>query len=377
MMARALRLAERGAYTTRPNPMVGCVIAQGEEVVGEGWHQRAGEPHAEVLALQAAGERAQGATAYVTLEPCAHTGRTGPCARGAGRRRRGARGRGDARSVPAGRRRRASTACARPASTVESRPDGSAGARSSTAASCRASSAAGPGCGSSWRPAWTAAARWPTASPNGSAARPRAPDVQRWRARAGAILTGAGTVLADDPALTVRLGRRAPRLRAAAARGARSGPGDGRARPRARRRCAHAVHPCARRQAAARHRAPRRAAVAGARRTLRPARGAARCWPSAAINEVQVEAGATLAGAFLARAWSTRCCCTSRRCCWANAARPLFDGLGIDSDGAAPAADRSWRRAASARTCGCCCAAPTMAGPTQQDCTAHGSVTQA
>ena len=79
-MARALRLAERGAYTTRPNPMVGCVIAQGEETVGEGWHQKAGEPHAEVFALQAAGDRARGATAYVTLEPCAHTGRTGPCA---------------------------------------------------------------------------------------------------------------------------------------------------------------------------------------------------------------------------------------------------------------------------------------------------------
>ena len=80
MMTRALRLAERGAYTTRPNPMVGCVITHGDEVVGEGWHQRKGGPHAEVFALQAAGDRAKGATAYVTLEPCAHTGSTGPCA---------------------------------------------------------------------------------------------------------------------------------------------------------------------------------------------------------------------------------------------------------------------------------------------------------
>ena len=80
MMARALRLAERGAYTTRPNPMVGCVIAQGDEVVGTGWHERKGGPHAEVFALEAAGERARGATAYVTLEPCAHVGSTGPCA---------------------------------------------------------------------------------------------------------------------------------------------------------------------------------------------------------------------------------------------------------------------------------------------------------
>ena len=80
LMARALRLAERGAWTTRPNPMVGCVIAHGDEVVGEGYHQRKGGAHAEVFALQAAGERARGGTAYVTLEPCAHHGSTGPCA---------------------------------------------------------------------------------------------------------------------------------------------------------------------------------------------------------------------------------------------------------------------------------------------------------
>src|SRR6476659_11267008 len=80
MMARALRLAEKGAYTTKPNPRVVCAIAQGEEVVGTGWHERKGGPHAEVFALQAAGPRARGATAYVTLEPCAHTGNTGPCA---------------------------------------------------------------------------------------------------------------------------------------------------------------------------------------------------------------------------------------------------------------------------------------------------------
>lgn len=79
MMARALRLAERGAFTTRPNPMVGCVLAQGDAVVGEGWHQRKGEPHADVFALQAAGDRARGATAYVSLEPCAHHGSTPPC----------------------------------------------------------------------------------------------------------------------------------------------------------------------------------------------------------------------------------------------------------------------------------------------------------
>ncbi|MCZ2900936.1 bifunctional diaminohydroxyphosphoribosylaminopyrimidine deaminase/5-amino-6-(5-phosphoribosylamino)uracil reductase RibD [Burkholderia thailandensis] len=79
-MAHALRLAEQGLYTTHPNPRVGCVIARGAQALGAGWHRRAGEPHAEVHALREAGERARGATAYVTLEPCAHFGRTPPCA---------------------------------------------------------------------------------------------------------------------------------------------------------------------------------------------------------------------------------------------------------------------------------------------------------
>ena len=79
-MALALRLAERGLYTTQPNPRVGCVIAQGEEIRGQGWHERAGEAHAEVFALRDAGARARGATAYVTLEPCSHWGKTPPCA---------------------------------------------------------------------------------------------------------------------------------------------------------------------------------------------------------------------------------------------------------------------------------------------------------
>ncbi|MBB3231106.1 bifunctional diaminohydroxyphosphoribosylaminopyrimidine deaminase/5-amino-6-(5-phosphoribosylamino)uracil reductase RibD [Halomonas stenophila] len=79
-MARALVLARRGLYTTDPNPRVGCVLVKDGRRVGEGWHQRAGEPHAEIHALRAAGETARGATAYVTLEPCSHQGRTGPCA---------------------------------------------------------------------------------------------------------------------------------------------------------------------------------------------------------------------------------------------------------------------------------------------------------
>jgi diaminohydroxyphosphoribosylaminopyrimidine deaminase / 5-amino-6-(5-phosphoribosylamino)uracil reductase len=78
-LLRALELAERGRGTTAPNPVVGAVIVAGDEVLGEGWHERAGGPHAEVLALEAAGERARGATLYVSLEPCAHEGRTPPC----------------------------------------------------------------------------------------------------------------------------------------------------------------------------------------------------------------------------------------------------------------------------------------------------------
>lgn len=81
-MARAIELARNGLYTTHPNPRVGCVIVRDGQVVGEGWHVRTGEPHAEVHALRAAGELARGATAYVTLEPCSHHGRTPPCAEG-------------------------------------------------------------------------------------------------------------------------------------------------------------------------------------------------------------------------------------------------------------------------------------------------------
>jgi len=79
-LERAVELAKNGLFTTKPNPRVGCVVTKGDEIVGEGWHERAGEAHAEIHALTASGSRAKGAEVFVSLEPCAHTGRTGPCA---------------------------------------------------------------------------------------------------------------------------------------------------------------------------------------------------------------------------------------------------------------------------------------------------------
>lgn len=81
-MQQAIALAKQGQYSTKPNPNVGCVIVKDGQLVGEGFHPQAGQPHAEVFALRDAGEQAKGATAYVTLEPCAHFGRTPPCAKG-------------------------------------------------------------------------------------------------------------------------------------------------------------------------------------------------------------------------------------------------------------------------------------------------------
>ncbi|MFM8491565.1 MAG: bifunctional diaminohydroxyphosphoribosylaminopyrimidine deaminase/5-amino-6-(5-phosphoribosylamino)uracil reductase RibD, partial [Candidatus Methylopumilus sp.] len=78
-MSEALRLAEKALFTTSPNPRVGCIIVQNNEIVGRGYHMKAGESHAEVMALKEAGNRSEGSDVYVTLEPCSHTGRTPPC----------------------------------------------------------------------------------------------------------------------------------------------------------------------------------------------------------------------------------------------------------------------------------------------------------
>jgi diaminohydroxyphosphoribosylaminopyrimidine deaminase / 5-amino-6-(5-phosphoribosylamino)uracil reductase len=202
-LARALELAARALYTTDPNPRVGCVVARDDRVLGEGWHVRAGEAHAEVLALAAAGPEARGATVYVTLEPCNHTGRTPPCAdaliaagvarvvccsrdpnhrvAGGGIERLQAAGiavsvgplEAAARDLNVGfysrMERRRPFIRLKLAMSLDARTAPAAGGR-----------------------------RWITSE----AARA---DVQSLRARSGAILTGAGTVRSDDPRLDVRM----------------------------------------------------------------------------------------------------------------------------------------------------------------------------
>jgi diaminohydroxyphosphoribosylaminopyrimidine deaminase / 5-amino-6-(5-phosphoribosylamino)uracil reductase len=202
-MARALQLARLGQYSTAPNPAVGCVLVDSRgAAVGEGWHRRAGEPHAEVHALDAAAGRARGGTAYVTLEPCSHHGRTPPCVNaliearvtrvvaamtdpnpkvaGGGLRLLGQSGiasaagllERDARELNRGFVARMTRG--RPWVTV----------KLGTSVDGRTALADG-------------SSQWITS------VHARA-DVQRLRARASAILTGIGTALADDPALTVR-----------------------------------------------------------------------------------------------------------------------------------------------------------------------------
>ncbi len=201
-MARALHLAERGRYSAHPNPVVGCVIAKGDDVLGEGWHVKAGEGHAEVNALEAAGEASDGATAYVTLEPCSHQGRTAPCADAlikAGVSRVVAAmqdpnpqvaGQGLERLREAGIAvdvgLMASVAGSLNPGFIKRVSDGQPFVRLKLAASIDGAIAMSSG-----------ESQWIT----GAAARA---DVQRLRARSGAVLTGIGTVLADDPSLNVR-----------------------------------------------------------------------------------------------------------------------------------------------------------------------------
>lgn len=202
MMAKAVKLAARGQYTCMPNPAVGCVIAKGDVVVGEGWHQLAGQAHAEVNALKQAGDKAKGATVYVTLEPCSHYGRTPPCVdaltvAGVARVVYGmtdpnpkVSGRGADKLKQAGIAVEGSTleADARQLNRgfIKRQEQGLPWVTVKLAMSLDGRTAMASG-----------ESQWIT----GAAARQ---SVQRLRAKSCAIVTGIGTVLHDDPSLTVR-----------------------------------------------------------------------------------------------------------------------------------------------------------------------------
>lgn len=202
-MSRALQLARRGLYSAHPNPRVGCVLVKGGRIVGEGWHRKTGEAHAEVLALEAAGGDAKGATVYVTLEPCSHEGKTPPCA--------------DA-LISAGVAE-VIAAMVDPDTRVSGNGHGAlenagitvrTGLLQEQAASLNAGYLSRINRGRPFVRLKIAASldgktamangesRWIT----GEAARE---DVQRLRAASGAVLVGIGTVLADDPSLIVRI----------------------------------------------------------------------------------------------------------------------------------------------------------------------------
>ena len=326
LMARALRLAERGAYTARPNPMVGCVIARDGEVVGEGWHQRKGGPHAEVFALEAAGDRARGATAYVSLEPCAHHGSTPPCAEAlvaAGVTRVVAAMRDPFPSVDGAGFERLQAA----GIVVEH------GLMEAQARELNRGFLARVERGRPWLrvklatslDGRTAMASGDSKWISGEASRH---DVQRWRARSGALLTGAGTVLADDPQLTVRLEDGSdflPPLRVVLDPGLATV-----ARGRVREGDAPTLYihaPDAR--------LPRGLEID---RVAVPVQGTRfdldavlRLLAGRGINEVQLEAGATLAGAFLDAGLVDELLLYVAPVLLGPRARPLFDGLHIDA----------------------------------------------
>lgn len=201
-MAQALRLARLGRYTARPNPCVGCVLVNDGRMVGEGWHQKTGDAHAEVNALKQAGESAAGSTAYVTLEPCSHTGKTPPCVAALVDAKVAAvmiamvdpnprvSGTGVAALEHAGITVRMglmqSEAAAINRGFIARMTQGRPFVRLKVAASLDGRTAMASG-----------ESQWITGEPARQ-------DVQRLRASSGAILTGIETVLADDPALTVR-----------------------------------------------------------------------------------------------------------------------------------------------------------------------------
>jgi diaminohydroxyphosphoribosylaminopyrimidine deaminase / 5-amino-6-(5-phosphoribosylamino)uracil reductase len=202
MMARALQLAERGLWTTTPNPRVGCVIVQAGQMVGEGWHEKAGEPHAEVHALRAAGDQARGATAYVTLEPCSHHGRTPPCAEAL-------IAAGVARVVVAMRDPNPLVAGKGLAMLQAAGIETAQGLLEAEAGELNIGFVSRMTRGRPWlRLKLAASLDGKTALNNGLSQWITGPEARRdghrWRARACAILTGIGTVRDDDPQLNVR-----------------------------------------------------------------------------------------------------------------------------------------------------------------------------
>ena len=202
MMARALQLAERGLWTTSPNPRVGCVLLRDGEIVGEGWHEKAGEPHAEVHALRAAGDLARGATAYVTLEPCSHHGRTPPCAEAL-------IAAGVSRVVAAMTDPNPLVAGQGMAMLGEAGIETASGLMDSEARELNIGFVSRMIRGRPWlRLKVAASLDGKTALNNGVSQWITGPqarqDGHRWRARACAILTGIGTVRDDDPQLNVR-----------------------------------------------------------------------------------------------------------------------------------------------------------------------------
>jgi diaminohydroxyphosphoribosylaminopyrimidine deaminase/5-amino-6-(5-phosphoribosylamino)uracil reductase len=201
MMARALSLAEKGLYTATPNPRVGCVIARDEEIIAEGWHEKAGAPHAEAIALEKAGSRAAGATVYVTLEPCNHFGRTPPCA--------GALINAKVARVVAALRDPNPQASGGGAALAAAGIAFEHGLMQDPARELNIGFVSRMTRGRPWlrlKAAATLDGR--SALANGKSQWITGPEARRdghrWRARACAVLTGIGTVKADDPRLTVR-----------------------------------------------------------------------------------------------------------------------------------------------------------------------------
>lgn len=202
-MTQALGLARRGLYTTDPNPRVGCVLTRGDEVVGEGWHRRAGEAHAEREALESAGGLARGATAFVTLEPCSHTGRTPPCVKALAEA-------GVARVVAAMRDPNPAVNGTGLAALESAGIEVSSGLLEQEAWELNPGFVSRMQRGRPWvRLKMAMSLDGRTAMASGESQWITGPDarddVQRWRARSSAILTGVGTVLADDPRMTVRI----------------------------------------------------------------------------------------------------------------------------------------------------------------------------